>query len=408
MNVLFLSELIYPHGSGAELATYLYAKLLSQEGFKTVVITNRFANEPSLLKNENLAICRLPLFAGSQSFRYSTLARFDVLFSNYFRKMIEWADVVYVPRFWFSAISTAKRYGKPVIVHLHDYVPICPLSSFYDVSKTGGCRHTGPICPPECIYAFEKIQGRNVKGTLLSIALNPIVGRYLSNLSTHGDAIICVSSMQKDILTKKEPLLRGKTYVVYNPMPEFSNTQIRGDDFGYFGGSDYLKGFCTLYQALIDLRGINRPSITIHATKFLTSSTQSTQFESSLEKSGLVLYGKLGKGDYEKVYEKVRAVIVPSLWQEPWPYVVVEALIQGRFVIASHAGGIPEQVDGCKGALLCETGNHSELANAIDFVSGLETEAIIDLGLQNKETFLRRFDNKKTIKKFINILESVI
>lgn len=45
VNVLFLSELYYPHGGGAELATYLYAKLLSEEGFNVVVVTSRFAGE---------------------------------------------------------------------------------------------------------------------------------------------------------------------------------------------------------------------------------------------------------------------------------------------------------------------------------------------------------------------------
>jgi hypothetical protein len=51
MNILFLSELFYPHG-GAELATYLYAKLLSEAGFNAVVITNRFTGESDVSKKE--------------------------------------------------------------------------------------------------------------------------------------------------------------------------------------------------------------------------------------------------------------------------------------------------------------------------------------------------------------------
>jgi len=49
MNILFLSEWFYPHGSGAELATYLYAKLLNEADFNVVVTTNRFAGEREAL-----------------------------------------------------------------------------------------------------------------------------------------------------------------------------------------------------------------------------------------------------------------------------------------------------------------------------------------------------------------------
>lgn len=48
MNVLFLSELFYPHGSGAELATYLYADLLSKSDFNFRVI-GKTADKPKLL-----------------------------------------------------------------------------------------------------------------------------------------------------------------------------------------------------------------------------------------------------------------------------------------------------------------------------------------------------------------------
>jgi hypothetical protein len=58
----FLSELFYPHGSGGELATYLYARLLSKADFNVVMVTNRFAGESQFSKEGNLTVYRLPLF----------------------------------------------------------------------------------------------------------------------------------------------------------------------------------------------------------------------------------------------------------------------------------------------------------------------------------------------------------
>jgi glycosyltransferase involved in cell wall biosynthesis len=402
MNILFLSEMLHPHGGGAELATYLYASLLSKADFNVAVITNRFAGELEFSKSGNLAIYRLPLFKGSRTVKYSILRRFDVLFSSFMRKMVKWADVVYIPRFWYSAIPLAKAYGKPVITHLHDYIPICPLSNIYDALKDAVCNHNSQLCSAGCIYVYERTQGRGFRETLTSVTLNSTLGRYLGKFVKLSDAIICVSKAQKNIITKVEPSLSAKIHVIYNPLPEPSYIDIEGNDFGYFGGLDFSKGFHILCKAMMHINRVNHKSTRIHATKFPDSDEQLIR---SLGQLGILPYGKLDSDEYEKVYRQVRAVIVPSIWPEPWPYVVVEAIIRGRFIIASSTGGIPEQVEGCKGTLLFESGNHKQLAEAIEFVRSLNRETITDLGFQNKETFLKRFDDETTIRRFIGVYE---
>ena len=404
MNVLFLSELFYPHGGGAELATYLYAKLLSEEDFDVVVVTNRFPVEPEVSKNGNLTTYRLPLFKKDGSAKYSTSKRFDVLFSSFMRKLMKSADVIYIPRFWYSAIPLAKAYRKPVVTHLHDYIPICPLAILYDVSKDKVCDRSSPLCPPRCVYTYEKTHGRGFTGTLASIALNSTIGPFFGKFLRFSDAIICVSRAQREMIITGERPLRDKTHVIHNPLPELSYLEMEGDDFAYFGGPDYLKGFHTLYCAAGYVNQTNNRVTKIHATKFPSSFRQ---LASSLSRMDILLYGKLDNAGCERVYRQVRAVIVPSICPEPWPYVVVEAIARGRFVIASSTGGIPEQVEGCKGALLFETGNCKQLAEAIDSARSLKRETIIDLGFQNRETFLRRFSNQTTVRRFINVCEQL-
>jgi len=401
MNVLFLSELFYPHGGGAELATYLYANLLSREDFNVVVVRNKFAGDTEVSKNGNLTTYRLSLLK-NESVKYSMLKRFDVLFSSFMRKLMKWADVIYIPRFWYAGILLAKAYGKPVVTHLHDYIPLCPLATLYNASKYAVCNSNGLLCSPRCIYVFEKTQGRGFTETLTSTALNSTLGRYFGKFVKFSDAIICVSKAQRDIIIKGEPSVRDKTYVIYNPLPELSDTEMEGDDFGYFGGPNYLKGFHILYQAMRHIKHTNRRGTKIHATKFANSPKQLAK---SLDGLGILLHERLDKDEYEKLYRQIRAVIVPSIWPEPWPYVVVEAITRGRFVIASSIGGIPEQLEGCKGALLCEAGNYEQLAEAIEFAGGLKIENMTDLGLQNKETFLKRFDTETTVRRFISVCE---
>ncbi|HEY6302952.1 MAG TPA: glycosyltransferase [Terriglobales bacterium] len=50
----------------------------------------------------------------------------------------------------------------------------------------------------------------------------------------------------------------------------------------------------------------------------------------------------LGFMNAVKFYSSVDAVILPSLWPEPLPYVCVESLHAGRSLICASSGGIPE------------------------------------------------------------------
>jgi glycosyltransferase involved in cell wall biosynthesis len=404
MNVLFLSELFYPHGSGAELATFLYADLLSKSAFNVRVITNKFEGEADFSRNVHLEIYRFPLFKSSESVKYSILIRIDILFSSFFRKMLNWADVVYIPRFWFSAVPFVKAYGKPVITHLHDYIPICPLSTTFDMAKKCLCKCDNFICPPNCVYSFEKTGNLSFKDSIKSIAFNTTFGCNFPKLIKLSDAVICVSKMQRIILSKSEPALSNKLNVVYNPLPDSENVSLKGNDFGYFGGLNYLKGFQTLNAAVARIKNSSSRSINIHCTKF---NNVEKRLAATLKSSGFYLYGKLEKQQYNAIYENISFVVVPSVWPEPWPYIVIEAMLQGRLVIASRIGGIPEQTIDCEGVLLCDPNDSNGFAEKMLLVKDYARETVIDLGYKNRTAFLKRSDNERSIKNLIAIIEKV-
>jgi len=404
MNILVLSELIHPHGSGAELATFLYADMLSKMGCNVAVVTNRFVGEPNSAKIGSLEIYRLPLLGEAIDTKYSILRRSDVLLTDFMRRMIRWSDIVYVPRFWFSAILAAKAYSKPVVTHLHDYIPVCPLATLHDKSKTRQCDCGRFQCSAKCIYDFEKAHGRGTGEMIASLALNLSLGRVLPRMVGLSDAVICVSRAQRDLIVRKEPSFREKIHVVYNPIVTQTAVDVEGKGFGYFGGRDCLKGFYLLCKALADRQATYSEQIAVHATKFQDIEPNVSEL---LSKLGFLLYGKLDGAKFKAVYRQIQTVLVPSLWNEPWPYVVVEALTQRRLLIASKIGGIPEQVEGCKGVFLCEPGDKKQLADTIEMVKGLNDDQVSDFGLQSREVFLRRFNNESSVRKFIRICEQL-
>jgi glycosyltransferase involved in cell wall biosynthesis len=396
-----LSELFYPHGSGGELATYLYAELLRKAGINVVVVTNRFSGEPEVSRSENLIVYRLPLFNETKGVKYSILRRFDILVSGFMRKLMKWADIVYIPKFWFSAIPFAKAYGKPVIVHLHGYHPVCPLSVLYDFSKNRMCQHHhGLFCSLKCITTDARKKTPIPQEVLESVALNSIIGHYMDWFVRLSNSIVCVSKAQEKLIMEHMPSVAKKLHVIYNPLPQVVDFNRKVGDFGYFGGSSLLKGFSVLCQAL---RKVN-PKINIHLTKM---PKVSVDLLDELRQLGGIAHEILPRDLYRKLYKKIQVVVVPSVWPEPWGYIVSEALLSKRLVIASRVGGIPEQTEGLEGAFSFQPGSSEQLADQIEYVRDLSEEVRTELGFKNKEKFLARFDNKKTLGEFINVLNKV-
>ena len=401
MNVLFLSELYYPYGGGAEFATYLYARMLDEAGSNIRVVTNRFSTDPTVSNKGNSAIYRLNLSLGDRSSKYSLLQRFDVLFSSFMRKMVKWADVVYIPRLWYSAIPWAKSQGKPVVVHVHDYAPICPTSMMYDASEQTNCISKRPHCSLGCIYAHERNESRGFVHSLMSTAINSTVGPHLGKLVGLSDAVICVSKAQRNTIAERMPALSRKIQVIHTPLPELPYKEIENEDLGYLGGPSYLKGFYVLFRALAKVKNTRTK---VHAAGF-ANPIMKQRIDTAHQP--IIMYKKLSGEPLEEFWRLVSSLIVPSICAEPLPYVVSEAVQRGRVLIASRVGGIPEQVEECKGAFLFEPGDYVHLAEIIDLIRSLNRETLVDLGFHNRETFLRRFDNISIIEKFIHICESL-
>ena len=122
---------------------------------------------------------------------------------------------------------------------------------------------------------------------------------------------------------------------------------------------------------------------------------------------GFSLYDKLNTEDFRKIYRNIRTVVVPSIWPETWGYVVSEALLNKRLVIASGIGGVPEQVESLEGTFLFQPGNSEQLAELMKIVRNFPKEIKEDLGSKNREGFLKKYDNKKTLQDFVKVLDRV-
>ncbi len=66
-----------------------------------------------------------------------------------------------------------------------------------------------------------------------------------------------------------------------------------------------------------------------------------------------------------KLLSKSKFVVVPSIWHENFPYVILQAFAAGKPVIGSDRGGIPELVIENEKGLLYNAENSFELSEKI-------------------------------------------
>jgi len=396
MRILVFSELFYPHGGGAELATWLYTKMLSESGdVNLTIVTRQFPGEPQTERiNRNLIIYRVPF--STVGGRYDTLVNVGRVLSNAIIKRLKESDVVYVPGGWYSVIPIAKTYKKPVVVHLHNYFIACPTSLMYDFAN----KEIKPSSMRGFMIHEWMEKRRKTPQVILSAFLNETVGDFCRRLSVLADAIIFVSKTQRDLVLSKIPMIKEKSYTIYNPIPNRPLVEAEKKGIGYFGGRSFVKGFNILMKALI-----------IHKYKYIIEVylTKVSDHPKKFQLRNGVCLNLLPKvEDIQLVMKKLAIVIIPSIWPEPAPYALIESMLCGKVIIATAVGGIPEIVNGAHpGVNLIKPLNYNEIADAINLFTELSLEKLNELGIKNREHVLRKFDNKRTIKSFINILEKV-
>jgi glycosyltransferase involved in cell wall biosynthesis len=237
---------------------------------------------------------------------------------------------------------------------LHNYRLICPNGLFMV---------KGEIC--------EKCSGgkefwcffRNCERSLsksLGYALRNFVARvrrsYLNNVHVYA-ALTC---FQRNKLVE-EGYLAERIEVVPNMVQPVVDIGIDslGDYIGYVGRVSPEKGVHTLLEA-----ARSQPKI-----KFQAAGGYEKVLELVRQAPGNFRFlGHLTRHYVDAFMAKSRVIVLCSICYEGFPMVLVEAMLQGRPVIASRIGGISEIIEDNITGLLFEAGNAEDLAGKIQYL----------------------------------------
>lgn len=392
IRILIVSEQCWPEGGGGILATHLITKMLAQQGFKVTVATG--TDQPSRIEGvEYFIISHLkPRNKIKLWLNLASLGR-----TSSFRKMLKDVDILYIPRYCYPVIPLAKRLGKKVIAHLHDYQPLAynaAILHFYRNSQG-----SSPLNSVRENVNYELMEHRSLSRAAVSTLLLP------SNALTRfwlkeADEVICVSKKQAEIISGK---LNIAVKVIYNPLPETPpvTKEVNVPSFLYTGGPSYLKGMHILLQASMRLLRRNG------AARFVVTKGLQSVWQGILTDTLTAAYQILGWIRYEELHRLhsfALALVFPSIWEEPLPYAVSEAMLHGTIPIASRVGGVPEIVQGSYAEkMLFQPGSAEELAQRMESILTMNNEQITDVGLGLRESILKRFNPETTEKRLMEL-----
>jgi len=398
-SILVATERYWPDGSGGELATHLIINILRKK-FNMVVVTGtrnaskasgvEYIYEPLLSKREKPMLWMNTL---------------RLINNQRFQKLLDESDIVYIPRFAFPIVPFAKRLSKKVVVHLHGYIPISYTATVLAPYEEHKHHTTLDNIALECMKSV-----RHCVGVSLLWWLPKLARKWISQ----ADKIICVSRRQAEIIADQAPELRDKIEVVYNPLPsEVINAGPRKelDDtptFLYVGGDSYVKGFHIFLKAMKELGRQGIKARFILTNKYSRESIKILNtLTNKYENLRIDVVGRVEYHELIKLHERAWALVFPSIWEEPLPYAVVEAMTLGTIPVTSKIGGIPEiTVDTPAENFLFVPGNIDELINKIKMVMSQSREEIISIGVRLKEHVAKLFGSKEINSRILRVFNS--
>lgn len=364
MKICLISNLYNPYIiGGAEINTERLAKALNKDEDVFVITTKPFKNPLSLLSKRGY-------MEGVKVYRFYPLNLYHMYFSKKRKIPVilkalwhvidifnihsflvtirilkrEKPDIVHTSNLdglSFSIFWAVKLLGIPLVHTLHDYHLLCPYANLVcPFTRYRICNEKPYVCS---LYSFLE---KKIVDSLPKVVITPssfIIKKHISNgFFTESKSEIIPYFVE---LEDGEDVSLGDKGTL---------------DFLYVGNISQIKGVKILLDSFQEC---SDKSIRLH---LVGDGPYVNELKKYLGRDlRIKWYGRKPNLDMKSFYSKSDILIIPSIWYDNFPIVILEAFSLGLPVIASKIGGIPEQAkDGYNGFLIAPN-NKKELKDKI-------------------------------------------
>ena len=374
MKILLANKYHYVKG-GSETYYFGLANLLTKLGHEVIFFAMADKNNHPC-KDEQFFVSNVD-FNGKTSKMQKVKAGFRVLYSFEAKKSIsaliekEKPDIVHINlvhrHITLSIIRAIKKYNIPIVYTVHDLNCVCPNHEMLV---------NGKVCEL-CLKGKYRncIKQKCVKGSTVKSALGAIEAINYKRMKIYDDIDLYItpSYFYKKKL-EESGIIHPEIVHIKNFLPldtKFKNDNEDKNYLLYFGRISEEKGIITLLKAMEKLQS-NTP-LYILGTGALEEQVKEYIKAHNLEEK-VKMFGFKSGDELKKFVAQAKCIILPSEWYENGPYAIMEAMSQGKPVIVSRFGGLPEIVEDQKTGFICNPFDSEDLKNCIEKVCNLTAD----------------------------------
>jgi len=368
VNILQINKFYYLRG-GSERYVFELSELLKEKGHKIIPFSmkdsrnfkseyDRYFIEP--VKMDKFSIKNIiKLF-----YNYEAVKKLNKLLKN---EKIDIAHLHNISHHLSPAIiKVLKKNNIPVVQTLHDYKLICPNYRLF--SKNNVCIQ----CKNKrYYYCFKKKCIKNSYTKSFIGMLEAYFNNKFLKIYDKIDLFISPSNYLKNVCVdfgiKKEKIEVINNFI---DLPNQNKEIEKENYFLYFGRLSKEKGWEVIVEAF---KNIDRNfKIKIAGVgddyKYIKNEIDKNNLKEKIE-----LVGPKYDEELYKLIASAKAIVIPSIWPENFPYSILESIALGKIVVCSKIGGMPEIIkDGVNGFLF-NPGDHNELTNILTKINNLST-----------------------------------
>ena len=291
------------------------------------------------------------------------------------------------------SLPACKKAGIPVIMTCHNYRLTCPTLFHF---------HNGQICE-RCFCGKEYwCILKNCRGNLfesIAFASHNIVARKCDLFTENINIFINLSNFGKKRL-KEANFPDNKLSVLPNTVniPSSPIDPSLGSYAAYVGRFSKEKGVETLLGAA---------KITPGVPVFLAGDYTRTPGLVTRGSGNIKFCGHLSGFELTAFYRKSRFLIIPSIWFEACPMVVIEAMGHGLPILASMIGALQELVEDGVTGLLFQPNSIEDLSEKMKLLWENPT-LCREMGRAGREKAMREYNSDSYYTRLMSIYKEAV
>jgi glycosyltransferase involved in cell wall biosynthesis len=280
----------------------------------------------------------------------------------------------------------------PIVMRLSNYRLICPSGTF--LSRGEICERCRGGNEYWCVVRnCERTRAKSL-GYALRNWNARVFGLYSKNVTRY----YAQTEFQKEVLCS-EGFDAGRIDVIPNMVEQISQDigSSTGTYAAYVGRMSPEKGIEVFLEA-----ARRCPNL-----RFKVAGDHWSYQSLAAIPGNVEIVGHLSGDALDDFYRNSRLVVVPSVWYEGFPSVIIETMRFAKPVVASRIGGLPEIVDDMRTGRLFEPGNVDDLVRILEELWS-DGDAVSAMGKAGAKKVAESYSPESYYQKLMSVYELAI